>query len=896
MKRFQASSVHSKRVIGAVNVEEVVEHPLLDLLESVNSELDGFTLLELTDLYEEIVGIAYWWFPRNSLGMIEAIWVLQPQYVSIDQDERGKVKGYKYGVGNKKISLKVDDVLSFTFPNLNNPYLEGWSPTRAVYESVSLEEMGLSHSLATMENMARPDVIISASGDFGTLGEDESKILERKYRRKFSKGGNGGALIISDDINITPITFPPKDVQATVWQQLTKQNIANSFGVPMSLLQTKDVNRANAEAGHFQLAKNAILPRCRRLDQRLTQRFVSLFDPRLFVAFDNPVPQDKLFELQKREADLRQGVISINEAREQDGLEPIDNADVPFLPANLLPLGDEPPAPEPVVVPPPNEEPDESEKSACGCGHKHVATKIRGHSRRLPRGSALAKSLRQQFKRQEVAALKRFKAITKAWTPPPELFDDMNWKAFDEEMAAASAGHLAGYATQGVDDLKRKLIARFPGEYDTWTVPPAQIQRAMDEAAFRFSTETNATTRLKLNEAMAKMRQDLAAGIVSTETSAADLTARVKGVFQDAETWRAQRIAVTESNRAIHEGQRIAAIDSGVVIGFKWLLSADACPICLDIEASQPVVDMKSPFAVQSDGVYGIVMHPPAHPNCLLGETPVLAPGARKGFIGSYDGPIARIVFEGGIVSVTPNHMFLTPDGFASAATLREGDDVLYCPSSKGEVLGDPNDNGNPAMIKEVVTTLAESSGMTTGSVPVSSEYLHGDAAFIDGEIDIIAPDSLLGKDAKSEMTEPNSKIKLGATDSKLPGLSGLGNLASMLLRLRDASDGGVSIRGISPAFLGRESGVPDELGIAGSSDTDTSSDETAAHSRPRDPNTLANCEEAFSGKIRLTKILKVEFSHIKAPVYDIETESSLYIANGLVSSNCACTMTEIIA
>ena len=45
---------------GAQAIEEVVEHPLLSLLRQVNTTHNAFELWELTQLYMEVHGSAYW--------------------------------------------------------------------------------------------------------------------------------------------------------------------------------------------------------------------------------------------------------------------------------------------------------------------------------------------------------------------------------------------------------------------------------------------------------------------------------------------------------------------------------------------------------------------------------------------------------------------------------------------------------------------------------------------------------------------------------------------------------------------------------------------------------------------------------------------------------------------
>jgi hypothetical protein len=54
-------------------IEEVTDHPLLTLLAHVNPVHNAFDLWELTTLYQEVQGCAYWYFDRGPLGIPDAI-------------------------------------------------------------------------------------------------------------------------------------------------------------------------------------------------------------------------------------------------------------------------------------------------------------------------------------------------------------------------------------------------------------------------------------------------------------------------------------------------------------------------------------------------------------------------------------------------------------------------------------------------------------------------------------------------------------------------------------------------------------------------------------------------------------------------------------------------------
>lgn len=72
-----------KLLYDAINVEEVVEHPVLDLLRKVNDHPGFFyhTLIILTELYQEITGKSYWHIIDDRvLGIPREIWLIPTQF------------------------------------------------------------------------------------------------------------------------------------------------------------------------------------------------------------------------------------------------------------------------------------------------------------------------------------------------------------------------------------------------------------------------------------------------------------------------------------------------------------------------------------------------------------------------------------------------------------------------------------------------------------------------------------------------------------------------------------------------------------------------------------------------------------------------------------------------
>lgn len=242
----------------------------------------------------------------------------------------------------------------------------------------------------------------------------------------------------------------------------------------------------------------------------------------------------------------------------------------------------------------------------------------------LPRGDALRRELVKVFRRQRQAVLRFARTGRKSAAPaletkqepadPPAEFPSL----YDFGMGALSvAERMTPLLRATWEEAAGKFAPTVGLDPDAWSVVDANTERMIRDAALAFSGKMNATTSLALDEAMKRTREALTAGVVDRGESLDLLTKRINAVFDQAETWRARRIAQTETARAVHAAQEQTAIRSGVVRGWKWLLSEDACPLCQTIARRAPAVRLGQPFAVVGDDPhYSTIKFPPLHPHC----------------------------------------------------------------------------------------------------------------------------------------------------------------------------------------------------------------------------------------------------------------------------------------
>jgi len=416
---------------------------------------------------------------------------------------------------------------------------------------------------------------------------------------------------------------------------------------------------------------------------------------------------------------------------------------------------------------------------------------------------------------------------------------------------------------------------------------------------------------LKVNASFAKrITRTVAAGLAAGD-SLLDLRKRlIGGIFNGANVkYRADTIARTEATRANAAGRKEAWKSSGVVKGSIWkTIPAEEWPcawceamdgkyITLD-EAYFPVggsMDVEGAGRMKFD--YETVEHPPLHPRCLIGETPVIAPHKVAGFVAAYNGPVVEITLaDARRITMTAQHMLATPRGFVRACDLREGDDVIDCSGFKGIVARDPDDNWQPSSIKQEIEALAESGGCAPVRVPVSPEYLHGDAAFVDSHIDVIWANGQLRDACYAARGELFGKTLLGSPYAETASLSRQGAAALALERFGVALGRPVGRLGIASVFGGSTAGHHELVGLRQATEFDTSSTELVRDDVTGNAEAVGNAFHAIAAEVGTTKISNIKRLDFSGHVYDLQTFSTLYIANGILSSNCRCREKPVLA
>jgi HK97 family phage portal protein len=317
--------------------EEVTDsHPVTDLLSKANPYFNGFDLTTLRILYGELTGNAYMSVICDErLGVPTELWPMPSQWTYVNPDRDGFIKSYTYGApGNEDLEFMPDEVIHFKRPNPNDLFY-GMGKVEAAWGTINVNQAIHEMDQATFSNMARPDyaVIVKNGATTQSLERFESYVQEQLQGTKKA----GSFLTMTGDVQLQPLNFPPKDLAG---REDVVEEIAAVFGVPVSLLKANDPNLASARVGYSQWREGTILPLLRMDEDVLNQTFLPMFGlgDDAVLAYDNPVPADKEFELSERTALVASGLMTLNEAREEDGRDPYEQevAEEPLI--NGMPI------------------------------------------------------------------------------------------------------------------------------------------------------------------------------------------------------------------------------------------------------------------------------------------------------------------------------------------------------------------------------------------------------------------------------------------------------------------------------------------------------------------------------------------------------------------------------
>lgn len=288
---------------------------------------------------------------------------------------------------------------------------------------------------------------------------------------------------------------------------------------------------------------------------------------------------------------------------------------------------------------------------------------------------------------------------------------------------------------------------------------------------------------------------------------------------------------------------------------------------------------------------------PPAHPNCLLGDT-VVSTCSRVSnvFKRSYKGVVVYITTKSGrTLSITPNHQVMTDRGWVAAGELNLGS-KLVCGDSRAISLHHEEDNvvAQFADVFSAANVTVDTSAVSTS--PTTTEDFHGDGT--DGEVEIVFVDSLSWDKVKSSLGEQVIDEKLPVTTGVDDSFSGFGSAEKLSAVGLSPSDSFMRCGRERESLLGGGFSHPQIHSIAAVADGDAPLLENAKDWVARNADNLSDFDWSEAVGVEFDEVVNLVFGEADfcGHVYNLENEQNWYLANGIIAHNCRSTTAPVIS
>lgn len=317
---------------------EVVEHPAARIWnQNMGWLLPGLNLRKLTDIHYELAGEAFWLLGRNRVGVPVAALSIPPSWV-VDTPTPSRPY-FRFTQRLLSREVPMEDVVYFKDPDVADPYDRGRGAAQSLGAELEVAEYAAEHLRRFFHNDMRPPLIVYGPN----FKKPERRRMETLWRQKLrgvAKAYLPFFMEAPESLTIKELSGGLRNNQMVELLEWDKAFIRSFFGIPPSVFGDFDDNsglgRSGLEIEDYIFARWCLGPRLEAKRVVLQDWVQREFDPRLIVTYDNPVKEDKEYQLKVMTANP--SVFQVGEWRGVAGFGPLSNqrADRAHLVASTL--------------------------------------------------------------------------------------------------------------------------------------------------------------------------------------------------------------------------------------------------------------------------------------------------------------------------------------------------------------------------------------------------------------------------------------------------------------------------------------------------------------------------------------------------------------------------------
>lgn len=595
--------------------ERAEDHWLYRLLhQRPNSEQSPFNWKEQLEGHLVLHGNAYCQKERTKGNTIKNLWPLDPEKMKVSR--KGKDKQFIYTQGGIEKTFSQDEV--FHIPGLGYDGLKGYSVLTVCKQVFGSASAANRYGAELFKNESTPSGFISLAGKL--KDEKALKRMQASWEESHKSWGKKKRMaILEEGATFQALSIPPDDAQFLETRKFTVNEIARIFRIPPHMIaDLEHATFSNIEHQAIEFVVHSIRPWLVRWEQAISGQLLSPVDQKAyFVEFlvDALLRGDATTRWTAYRTAREIGVLSANEIRAMENMNPIKDGDMYFVPMNWVPadLAEEAALTSPTTPGEPEGEPEEELEETESARRTRVFREFRqkrsAQARHRIAGSfvSLFSDAVRRVLNKEIRELRKGmdKHLGTRGLEDFDLFMDEMYRSLPE------------YIRQQMTPVYQSLAEAVKGELADEIGIDGGLVPENEEFIHAFVT-------IFAGRYIGTSKKEIRTALERAVDVGIDAVEELNRKLDYWETARPSRMANNETVRGSNAFAKSVYILAGVT-HLRWVaLGSKTCPYCSQLDGS--VVGVEKNYVMSGDvidaapaemNVQSNIGHPPLHTGCV---------------------------------------------------------------------------------------------------------------------------------------------------------------------------------------------------------------------------------------------------------------------------------------
>jgi HK97 family phage portal protein len=309
------------------DVEYISDDPIVDLFNRPNSRQTKMEFWKLAVSYYLLSGDSFWYLERENEKQVPRAMVnMRPDAVEIalSADTKEPI-GYSFTKANGSIiTLAPWEVLHTKNIDPTNP-IRGVGVVRPATYRIIAEKEAANYQLRSFKNQGRPDIAVFLDEDL-----DDEKIADAREKWKKAYEGDNQSRVGffgSNAKEVKLLSVTPKEMEGRDTLHFLRDDILAALRIPKQMIDP-DVNYNNSVVAYANYIRNACEPILDAFIDVINNKLLSDFLTDKFFIYETDVGEDREIKLKEATELKREGIISVNEAREIMNYPEVEGGDI----------------------------------------------------------------------------------------------------------------------------------------------------------------------------------------------------------------------------------------------------------------------------------------------------------------------------------------------------------------------------------------------------------------------------------------------------------------------------------------------------------------------------------------------------------------------------------------